>query len=313
MKAIILKDFGGAENLLFTNLPTPTLHDHEVLVQVSAIGINPIDIKTRNGQGAAQQLKNEQPIILGWDISGIIQETGKAVTRFKKGDAVFGMVNFPGHGKAYAEYVAAPEAHLALKPFTISHGEAAATPLAALTAWQAFTKQVSVQPGQKVLIHAASGGVGHFAVQIAKHLGAYVIGTSSATNKEFVLSLGVDEHIDYNARQFEEVITDADIVLDAFGGDHAVRSLAATKPGGTVISLPSATSANIAQQAEAVGKHGVHFRVSSSGADMEQLAVLLLKGTIHTHVSHLFEWKDIAAAHKQVESGRTTGKVVVVI
>ncbi|MFT3822358.1 MAG: NADP-dependent oxidoreductase [Chitinophagaceae bacterium] len=313
MKAIILKDFGSAENLLHTTLPTPSLRDDEVLVQVNVTGINPIDIKTRNGQGAAAQLKHENPIILGWDISGIVQETGKSVTQFKKGDAVFGMVNFPGHGKAYAEYVAAPAAHLALKPVTISHGEAAATPLAALTAWQAFTHHSTVQPKQKVLVHAASGGVGHFAVQIAKQLGAYVIGTSSAVNKDFVLSLGADEHIDYNAQKFEELIQDADIVLDAFGGEHAVRSLAATKPGGTVISLPSATSAQIAEQAAAVGKRGVHFRVSSNGADMEQLAALLLKGSIHAHVSHLFEWSDMAKAHQQVESGRTVGKVVVAV
>ena len=149
-------------------------------------------------------MRNEKPIILGWDISGIIVETGKNITSLKLNDEVFGMVNFVGHGKAYAEYIVVSVAHLALKPKNISHAEAAASTLAALTAWQAFSFFGKLRKEDKVLIHAAAGGVGHFAVQMAKHLGAFVIGTSSAKNKEFVLGWGADKHIDYKNQQFEK-------------------------------------------------------------------------------------------------------------
>src|SRR5688500_852747 len=205
MKAIVLKDFGGADQLVIRDLPKPVIKENEVLVKAHAIALNPVDVKTRNGKGQAAKLKNEDPMILGWDVSGIIEATGSAVTKFSKGDEVFGMINLPGAGKAYAEFVAAPQEHIILKPSNITHEAAAAASLAAMTAWQALVDQAEIKSGQKILIHAASGGVGHYAVQIAKHFGAYVIGTSSAENKSFVLSLGADEHIDYRSVKFEEV------------------------------------------------------------------------------------------------------------
>ena len=207
MKAIILKEAGGIENLELTDMPIPVLNSDEVLIQVKAISINPVDIKTRMGKSLYDDLKSRnEPIILGWDVSGVIAETGSSVTQFKKGDEVFGMINFPGHGKAYAEYVAAPASHLALKPSNISHEAAAAATLAALTAWQSLVTHAKIKKGQKVLIHAAAGGVGHYAVQIAKHLGAYVIGTSSASNREFVSGLGADEQIDYKTTRMEDAV-----------------------------------------------------------------------------------------------------------
>lgn len=311
MKAIKISHFGEPDVLEQANLPTPEIKEDEVLIQVKAISINPVDIKTRLGKGMAGRLKGIEPLILGWDISGVVSSVGPAVNAFKPGDEVFGMVNFPGHGKAYAEYVAAPAAQLALKPANISHEEAAAATLAALTAWQALVTHAKLQPGSKVLIHAAAGGVGHFAVQIAKWLGAHVTGTSSAANRDFVMSLGADAHIDYKAQPFEEVAKDMDFVLDAVGGDMIDRSLEVIKPGGTLISIPSGLNEAITEKAKAKGINGYFILVASNGTDMQQLAELLADGRLKAHVSKVFAFEEMAAAHEQIASGRTVGKVVV--
>lgn len=314
MRAIILEQAGNVENLKLTDIPKPEIQDGEVLIKVNAISINPVDIKTRIGKSLYNELKSKNPaIILGWDVSGVIEKTGKAVTEFKKGDEVFGMVNFPGHGKAYAEYVAAPASHLALKPSNISHEETAAATLAALTAWQAVVTNAKVSKGQKIVIQAASGGVGHYAVQIAKYLGAYVIATSSAANKDFVISLGADEHIDYKKHRIDDVVSDADFVLDPIGGDNIDPSLKAVKKGGTVIMLPSFFKEQIAEKAKARGVNGFYFSVKSNGDDMKQIAGLLEKGIIKSHVSKIFPFEKMADAHLQIETGRTVGKIVVTI
>lgn len=312
MKAIVLHGFGGTENLVLEKVPVPAITNEEVLVKVKSAGINPIDVKTRLGRGMYGMLKNKTPLILGWDISGIVTETGKNVTAFKNGDEVFGMVNFPGHGKAYAEYVAAPATHLALKPLTISYNEAAAASLAALTAWQALKAHAPVQKGQKVLIHAAAGGVGHYAVQIAKHYGAYTIGTASAANRNFVLSLGADEHIDYKAAPLEEQASDIDFVLDTVGGENIDHSLQVMKKGATIVSIPSGLNEAVTDKAYAKGMNGYTFKVKSNGKDMEEIANLLEKGIVKSHVSHIFPFSDMAKAHTQIETGRTRGKVVMV-
>ncbi|GAB3255499.1 NADP-dependent oxidoreductase [Larkinella harenae] len=311
MKAILLNGFGGVDQLTATDIPTPTIQSDEVLVQVKAFSINPVDVKTRAGKGVAGRLKDVSPLILGWDISGVVTEVGGQVTDFKAGDAVFGMVHFPGHGKAYAEFVAAPASQLALKPASISHEEAAAATLAALTAWQGMQSQGPIQPGQKVLIHAAAGGVGHFAVQLAKQWGAYVIGTSSAANRDFVLSLGADEHIDYQSQQLEEATSDVDFVFDTVGGDNIDRSLPVIKPGGTIISIPSGKNDQVAEKAAAQGINGFPFMVSSNGADMKILANLLNQGILKAHIFKTFPFDQIADAHLQVETGKTVGKVIV--
>src|SRR5215213_6143530 len=223
MKAIILKEAGGPENLIVTDIPVPVPKNAEVLVKVKAISINPVDVKTRKGSGLYNDLKSDEPVILGWDIAGEVVQVGEDVTSLEEGDEVFGMVNFPGHGKAYAEYVAAPAGHLAEKPELLSTQEAVAGTLAALTAWQVLLDQAKLQAGEKILIHAAAGGVGHFAVQIAKYLGAYVIGTASEANYDFVKELGADDFVDYTKEKFEEIVKDADVVFDTFGRDNPLR------------------------------------------------------------------------------------------
>jgi NADPH:quinone reductase-like Zn-dependent oxidoreductase len=311
MKAILLHEPGGVDNLRLEDVEVPAIQAGEVLVRVKAISINPVDVKSRAGKGMYGRIKDEDPLILGWDISGVVTESQSPA--FIAGDEVFGMVNFPGHGKAYAEYVAAPASQLALKPANISHEEAAAATLTALTAWQALVSHAKVKPGQKVLIHAAAGGVGHLAVQIAKHLGAYVVGTSSAKNKDFVLSLGADEHLDYQGFDWANSPLAFDFILDAVGGENVDHSLEVAKSGGTVISIPSGMSEFITEKARAKGVDGYFFLVKSDGEDMRHIADLLEKGIIKAHVSQTFDFATMAAAHLQVETGRTIGKVIVTV
>lgn len=313
MKAIVLEQFGGTEFLIEKEIEKPIIKNNEFLVEVKAISINPVDIKVRSRKAPlAESLAQYNPLILGWDISGVIVETGSEVTSFKVGDEVFGMVNFAGHGKAYAEYVAAPEEHLAGKPENITHIEAAASTLAALTAWQAFDSYGKLRSTDKVLIHAAAGGVGHFAVQIAKHIGAYVIATSSAANRDFIMNLGADEHIDYKTDHFEEILHDIDFVLEAIGGENFQKSVQVLKPFGTIVALPSGHTQNDEKQAREKNLHACYFMsVYSSGSGMRKIASLLEKGIIKPHISHVFAFSEIAKAHEQIETGRTIGKVVV--
>jgi NADPH:quinone reductase-like Zn-dependent oxidoreductase len=311
MKAITLSGFGGVENLIQTELSIPDISDNEVLVKVNAFSINPVDIKTRLGKGLALRLKEYSPIILGWDISGSVIKKGKSVDLLKEGDEVFGMVNFPGHGKAYAEYVAAHQSQLAIKPFNVGHNESAAASLAALTAWQILNVKFRIKHGYKVLIHAAAGGVGHYAVQMAKHLGAHVIGTSSGSNRDFVLGLGADEHIDYEKQNFEDEMNDVDFVLDSIGGEYIDRSLNVLRCGGTIVSIPSGASEFVQVKAKAKGIIGENFRVQSSGTDMKEIADLLQMGIVKSYVSKIFGIDEIHQAHKQIETGKTKGKIVV--
>lgn len=311
MKAITLAGIGGIEQLKINELPVPQIKEGEVLVQVKAISINPVDAQTRRGAGIAGRLKGIDPIILGWDIAGVIASSASPL--FKEGDEVFGMVNFPGHAKAYAAYVAAPATHLVLKSDNISFEEAAASTLAALTAWQAFHVHDNIKKGDKVLIHAASGGVGHFAVQLAKAAGAYVIGTSSAANKDFVLSLGADEHIDYNAVRFEEVVHDLDFVLDTNGGDYVKRSIPVLKNGGTVVTIVGKIADEDLRVAAAKNVTALNILVDSDAGGLKEVAALLKNGSVKPHISQVYAFEDMAKAHLQLESHRTIGKLIITV
>lgn len=312
MKAIILNKAGEARNLTYADVPDPIIREEEVLIRVHSLSINPVDLKAR---GSEERLTgfygNNRPVILGWDLSGTIEEVGKSVSDFKVGDEVFGMVNFPGNGSAYAEYVAAPTSHITLKPDNISHPEAAAATLAALTAWQALVTNGKIKKDDKVLIHAASGGVGHYALQLARHFGAFVIGTSSAKNKDFVMKNGAEKHIDYTTKDFENEIDDVDFVLDAIGKDITARSVNITRKGGKVISiLGNSTPANVAI-AESKEVELSNMLVQSSATDMKSIADLMQKGIIKSHVSQTFLFREMVQAHLQLETGRTVGKIII--
>lgn len=313
MKAIILKEAGGTENLVVSEVPKPRPAAGEVLIKVKAIGINPVDIKTRKGLAFFDKLKNDAPVILGWDVAGEVIEVGDDVTLFEEGDEVFGMVNFPGHGKAYAEYVAAPAAHLAEIPELVPYIDAAAGTLAALTAWQVLIDEAKLQAGERVLIHAAAGGVGHFAVQIAKYLGAYVIGTASDANYDFVKELGADEFIDYTQTNFEEQLKGVDVVFDTVGSNNPVRSLQVLKDGGRLVAIAGGLTDDVKQKAEARNIKAWTYLVHSNGDDMEQLAELMEAGTIKPHISKVFPFDQIAEAHAQSETGKTRGKIVITL
>lgn len=311
MKAILLEKTGGVENFLIKDVKKPAAKENEVLISVKAIGVNPVDFKARANEDLLNSLTGEQrPAIIGWDVSGTIIAIGNNITKFKIGDNVFGMINFPGSGNAYAEFVAAPEDHLVKIPKNISFEEAAATTLAAVTALQALKPRV--KKSDRVLIHAGSGGVGHFAIQIAKSLGAYVITTSSAKNKDFVLSLGADEHIDYGSQKFEEILTDIDFVLDMFNGDILLNSIKITKNGGVIISLPTADFSDEVLKLAKERNVDVSFTVvQSNGDDMNTLKNMLESGTLKPHISKTFAFEKMGDAHLQLESGRTVGKVIV--
>jgi len=313
MKAVITEAPGGIENLKLQDIETPQPAPGEVLVKVHALSINPVDIKTRKGGRFYDMLNEQPPVILGWDISGVVTAAGSEVTEWKEGDEVLGMINFPGRGRAYAEYVTAPANHLARKPKNITHGQAAATTLAALTAYQVLVYEAKIQKGQHLLMHAAAGGVGHFAVQLAKHFGATVSGTASAQNQQFLKDLGVDQPIDYKAQPIEKAAKDIDIVFDPIGGDTTAASIAVLKPGGVLVSIVGGVKDNLAETAKEKGITAKNYLVHSSGEDMNVIAGLLEQGVIKPIIEHSFRLEEIAKAHAQSETGKTRGKIVVTV
>jgi len=311
MRAYILEEFGGIDRLLLKDINIPEIADNQVLVKVNAISINPVDVRTRAGSAMAQFLKQDMPLILGWDIAGQVVSVGADVTKFKVDDRVFGMVNFLGHGKGYAEYVAAPETHLAKIPSNTNFEEAAAATLSALTVWQFLVHEAKIKSGDKVLVQAASGGVGHYAVQIAKHFGAYVIGVSSSKNKDFVLSLGADEHISYDQQEVTDVISNADIVVDAFAFDSLYKSLKIVKQGGLIISLLPMISEAVIEKAKEKNVKIFYSLVKSNEADIQSIAKLLETGAIKSRISKTFPFGKMGEAHLAMESGKTVGKIIV--
>lgn len=311
MKAIVLEKTGGVENFVVKDVEKPKLKLDEVLVEVKAISINPVDYKTRTDDAVLEMIcGTKTPLILGWDIAGKVVAVGDEVTLFEIGDDVFGMVNFPGVGNGYAEFVSVPENQLAKIPAGCSYVDAAAATLAALTAFQVLKGRV--KQGDRVLIHAGSGGVGHFAIQIAKSMGAYVITTCSAKNRNFVMSVGADRHIDYSKVDFQDLLEDIDFALDGLGGETLLNTVKVMKNGGSIISLPTPEfSGDVIAAAKEKNVNVSFLLVQSSGEDMNTLSRLLANKAIKAHVSKVFAFPDIAVAHQAVEGGRTVGKVVV--
>lgn len=314
MQAMILKAFGGVENFAVEEVAVPTAGKGEVLIEVKAIGIDPIDIKSRKGEGMTAYLEKENPMILGWDVSGVVTRTGEEVTDFREGDEVFGTINFPGPGSTYARFAKAPATQLARKPDTLSHAEAAAATQSPLTAWQALVDTGHIKKGDRVLIHGGAGGVGNYAVQIAKQTGCYVIATASGADADFVKSLGADEVIDYKTQQFEDMTRDIDFVLDTVGGENFVRSLKVLKPEGTIVLLPSDKKK---EADEAAREHHIknykQILMHSDGEEMRHIAGMLADGTLEVHLDKTFPFEQIPEAHDAMEKGKIKGKIVITV
>ncbi len=312
MRAVSQDVFGGPEVLTVVEVPQPEPLPTEVQVRVIAAGVNPVDVKTRAGGGMAGVL-GEPPFILGWDVSGVVERVGFGVHTLAAGDEVYGMPWFPRQAGGYAEYVTAPSRQFARKPVTISHEQAAAVPLAALTAWQILVDTAQVKPDQRVLVHAAAGGVGHFAVQIAKHLGAHVIGTAQQNKHAWLKKLGADEVVDYSRVRFEEAVTDVDVVVDLVGDEGentSHRSLDVLSPGGLIVAVPSGVSADLSAAAAARGLRAEPFLVEPDGPALARLARLIDQGHIHVEVADVLRLDQAAEAHRRLATGRTQGKIV---
>ncbi|MGN0101137.1 MAG: NADP-dependent oxidoreductase [Dietzia sp.] len=306
MRAVQQQSLGEPDVLAVVDLPKPTPRTNEVLVRVEAASVNPTDWKHRGNGG----FLGEPPFVLGWDLSGVVEEVGIGVARFAPGDEVFGMLSYPfGHG-AHAEYVAAPAAWFAPKPPSLDHVQAAALPLVSLTAWQALVENADIQPGQRVLIHAAAGGVGHVAVQIAKARGAHVIGTASSAKDDFLREIGVDEPIDYREVDIAEAVSDVDAVLDTIGGTTSLASLRTLKPGGVVVSILPVGSDDFYREAEQLGVRAIRTLVDSSRHDLVSITELVEKGQLRATIADVFPLEQAAEAHRRGETGRTTGKMV---
>jgi NADPH:quinone reductase-like Zn-dependent oxidoreductase len=312
MRAVTQDAFGGPEVLRPGRVPRRDPLPTEIEVRVHAAGVNPVDWKTRSGAGMARVL-GDPPFVLGWDVSGTVERVGLGVNTVAPGDEVYGMPWFPRQAGGYAEFVTAPSRQFARKPASVGHPAAAGLPLAALTAWQALTSAARLRPGQHVLIHAAAGGVGHFAVQFAKHLGARVTGTARAARHDWLRDLGADELVDYTTTRFEEAVSGADVVLDLVGDavEHtSTRSLDVLRPGGTLVVLPSNFSPGLLDTARERGLRGTGFIVEPDGASLTTIASLVDDGTLTVDVAATFPLADAAEAHREGERGHTRGKLV---
>ncbi|WP_435971759.1 NADP-dependent oxidoreductase [Streptomyces sp. Qhu_M48] len=306
MRAVVVEQWGGPENLVERDVERPEPGLNEVLVRVHAAGVNPVDWKTRAGGALIEW--GAVPAV-GWDVSGTVEAVGPGVGIFRPGDEVFGMPLFPRQAGGYAEYVVAPARHLAPKPASLTHVEAAALPLAALTAWQALVDTADVRPGERVLVHAAAGGVGHLAVQIAKARGAYVIGTASAAKHDLVGELGADEMVDYREARFEDVVSEVDVVLDALGGETAERSLKVLRDGGRLITLPGPDDVPAAPD----GVRAAWVLVEPDHLGLREIAALVEDGKLRPVVDLVLPLAEAAKAHAIGERGRTTGKIVLTV
>jgi NADPH:quinone reductase-like Zn-dependent oxidoreductase len=304
MKAIRIHNYGGPEVLHYEDAPRPQPQAGEVLVRVHAAGVNPIDWKVREGH-MKDFWPHKFPLILGWDLSGVVEKVGAGVSRFKISDEVYSIPD-PTRDGAYAEYIVVRESELSLKPKALHHIRAAVVPLAALTAWQSLFDTAPMQPGQRVLIHAGSGGVGHFAVQLAKWKGAYVFATASTKNQDFLRKLGVDKAIDYTQQRFEDVARNIDAVLDTIGAETQERSWSVLKKGGNLVSLVQPPSE---EKAKELGVSAAFVAGHSSGAQLAEIAKLIDSGKLTPVINRILPLSEVRRAHELSQSGHTHGKI----
>lgn len=312
MRAAVF-DVPGPPDVLHTAsvaVPAPVMS--ELLVRVVAAGINPIDAKTRAGSGVSGAIA-DHPAVPGYDFSGIVVRSPYEAHPLAPGTPVFGMAPFPRVGGTYAEYAVVPSLSLARKPSSLSHVEAAGVPLAALTAWGLVVETAHAHEGQRILIHAGGGGVGHFAVQFAAYFGAHVTVTASERNASWLRELGAAVIIDYTTTRFEEVVADVDVVLDLVGNVHddtGTRSMRTIRPGGLYVLVPTGSWPGYADAAAEAGVRTTSFKVSPDGSTLSTIARLLDSGAVQVYIDKVFDLDAAAAAHTELERGHTRGKIV---
>jgi NADPH:quinone reductase-like Zn-dependent oxidoreductase len=305
MKAIVVHEYGGPEVLKYEDAPQPEPKGDELLVRVIAAGVNPVDRVARSEKGA-EFFHIKLPAIPGYDFAGVVEKTGAKVTQFKTGDPIYAYVAL-NKGGGYAEYAVATEREAALKPQSLTYVEAAAVPLVAETAWQALIDTAKLNAGQTVLIHGGSGGVGSFAIQIAKARGAKVIATASTANQDLLKQLGVDVAIDYTTQKFEDVAKNVDVVLDSVGKDTLVRSYGVLKKGGFIVSIAGDPDP---AELEKHGIHGASISVEPNSSELAEIAKLINQKKIKVIVSQTLPLSEALKAHEQVATGHTRGKIV---
>ena len=312
MRAAVFESPGEPDVLHEASIPVPTPVLSELLVRVVAAGLNPIDAKTRSGSGVSAAIES-YPAVLGYDFSGIVVRSPYESHPFPPGTPVFGMAAFPRSGGTYAEYAVVPSLSVARKPASLSHVEAAGVPVAALTAWGLVVETAHAHEGQRILIHAGSGGVGHFAVQFAAYFGAHVTVTASGRNASWLRELGASVVVDYTTTRFEDVIADVDVVIDLVGnvrGETGERSLQVLRPGGLYILVPTGSWPGYADAAAAAGVRTTGYKVIPDGGALATIGRLLDSGSVQVYIDRVFDLRDAADAHAELEKGHTRGKIV---
>ncbi len=312
MRCVRYTRFGGPEVLELHEAPLPQPAVGQVRLKVAGCGLNPIDYKTRSGLGwAAQALGSEFSFVPGYDLAGVVDAVGEGVTGVQPGAALFGLVNAPLPGGGYAEYCVAPAQDLVAAPANVPLAQVAGLPLAGLTAWQALFDAGQLQPGERVLVLAGAGGVGHLATQLARWKGARVSATASAANQDFLRQHGVEQPLDYAQPGWEQA-GPWDLILDLMGGPVGLQALDGLAPGGRLVTVPTNTAAQITQRGAELGKSVLGVLVRPQREALQQLVALVQSGQLHLHVSATFPLEQAVAAHRQLESGRTRGKLVLV-
>ncbi|HZS08187.1 MAG TPA: NADP-dependent oxidoreductase [Blastocatellia bacterium] len=304
MKAVRVHSYGGPEVLAYEDAPRPEPKPGEVLIRIAATAVNPVDWKIREGE-MKDWLQLPLPLIPGAEFSGVVEEVGAGVSRLKQGDEIYGYTSLM-HCSAYAEHIAAKESEVALKPSSLDFVEAASIPVGALTSWQAFDL-AGLSAGQKVLIHAAAGGVGSLGAQLAKIRGAYVIGTASARNADFLKALGVDEVIDYTKTRFEEAVKDVDVVFDLIGGETQARSFEVLKKSGFVVSAVHPPPEELLTK---YGAQGAMVAVQPNAGQLEEFTGFIESGRLKPLVETVLRLDEAARAQELSQGGRSRGKIV---
>ena len=311
MRHVVYDRFGGPEVLQTTEGDVPEPGIGQVLIRVHGAGLNPIDWKTRKGLGfAARQIESNLPWTPGYDVAGEVVAAGEEVTTLAPGDKVMGLIGFPTGGGACAEYVLAQADELSIVPEELDLVTAGAVPLAALTAWQALFEMARLESGQKILILAGAGGVGHFAAQFALERGAHVIATASSANRDFLAELGVHEVIDYHTTDVAEECYGLDVVLDLIGGDTGKRALHTLSETGVLVTVPTVTADDVVSEAEAMGLRAHGMTVRPDSFHLDEIAELIEDGDVKVHIEEVFPLAEVAAAHERLETGHVRGKLV---